>query len=106
MAGVRMRPSPAATPAAGRLPCVEACDDVDDLAIQSVVESIGEAREEGAPQAHRDLRKRLGHLCDEINHLLEGAHKDLAQAWALSVVPVTGQRHVGRRLRAEADSHS
>jgi len=97
---------PPAMPTAGRLPGVKARENVDDAAVEAVVEGVGEAREEGPPQAHRDLWKRLGQLRDEINDLLEGADEGVTKARALSVVRVTGQRNVGGRLRAEADFHS
>ena len=62
--------------------------------------------EEGSPEADRDLRKRLGQFRNEINDLFEGAHEGVAKARTLGVVPVTGQRNVRSRLRAEADCHS
>ena len=89
----------------GGLPGVEARDYVDDTAIETVVEGVGEAREEGPPEAHRNLWKRLGKFCNEINDLFEGVHEGVAEARTLGVVPVAGYRNVVARLPAEADRH-
>jgi len=54
---------------------MKARDDLDHPPVETVVESVGEAREEGSPKAHRDLWKRLRQFRDKIDDLLEGAHE-------------------------------
>jgi hypothetical protein len=94
------------TPAARRLSGMEARHDVDGIALEAVVESVGEPREKCSPETHRNLRKRLSQCYDEIHDLFEGTREGIAKARTPGFVPVSGQRYVSGRLRAEADSHS
>jgi len=85
---------------------MQARDDLDNATVETVVESVGEAREEGSPQACGDLGEGLRLFPDKIDDLFESAHEGSAKARTLSVVPFTGQRNVVGRLRPEADNHS
>jgi hypothetical protein len=85
---------------------VEARDDLDDAGFEPVVERVGEARQESSPEAHADLWERLGKFCNEIHDPVEGAHEGVTKTRTLSLVPFPSQRHIGNRLRTEADRHN
>ena len=85
---------------------MEAREDLNAAALEAIVERIRETREEGPPEAYRNLRECLRQRRDEVHKLFEGTYEGIAKARTPGFVPVPGQRYVSGRLRAEADGHS
>ena len=85
---------------------MEAREDLNGAALEAIVERVWETREESPPETYRNLREGLRQRRDEVHDLFEGANEGIAKARTPGFVPVSGQRDVGGRLRAEADGHS
>jgi hypothetical protein len=54
----------------------------------------------------RILGLKEGKFCNEIHDPVEGAHEGVTKTRTLSLVPFPSQRHIGNRLRTEADRHN
>lgn len=85
---------------------MEARDHFETATAEPVVERIGEARKKGTPEADGNLRKRFRKTRDQIHDLFEGLDEGITESWTLGLVPLPGQRHIGGRLRTEADPQS
>ncbi|MFC1661135.1 hypothetical protein ACFL3S_06735 [Gemmatimonadota bacterium] len=81
-------------------------NDADKISLQAVVDGLRETTEESPARPQSDLREGFREIGDWLNHVFEPQYKLVAQAWALRVVPFSGQHHVRSRFRAEADLHS
>lgn len=85
---------------------MKARDHFDATAIEPIVERVRKTRKEGTPEARGDFRKRTRKICDEIHDPFQGLYEGIAEPWTLGLVPFPGQRHIGGRLRTEADPQS
>ena len=85
---------------------MEAGDHLDTPAIEPVVECIREARKESTSEADGYLRKRLRKTRHQLHDLFERVNEGIPESWALGLVPLPGQGHIGGRLRTEADPQS
>ena len=67
---------------------MEATDHINDIAVQPIIEGVGETTEKSSSKPYRDLGEGLRKLGNEVDDLLQGTDEVIPQAQALTVVPL------------------